>query len=136
VPTVDDFLARPLVARVATNGPTVRPVWFLWEDAAFWWLTGPWSALAKHLDQDPRVAMVVDSCDLATGRVLQVTARGSAQLRPLDRSLAERKLAKYLGPNIETWPDRFRESLTDPATGLVRLAPDRPPTLRDLSYPR
>ena len=28
---VDEFLAQPLVARVATNGPTVRPVWFLWE---------------------------------------------------------------------------------------------------------
>src|SRR5215467_4198510 len=26
---VDEFLARPLTARVATNGPTVRPAWYL-----------------------------------------------------------------------------------------------------------
>jgi hypothetical protein len=26
---INNFLAQPLVARVATNGPTVRPVWFL-----------------------------------------------------------------------------------------------------------
>jgi hypothetical protein len=42
---VDSFLAQPLTARVATNGPTVRPAWFLWEDGAFWILTGPWARL-------------------------------------------------------------------------------------------
>ncbi|GAA2570690.1 hypothetical protein GCM10010424_11970 [Streptomyces lienomycini] len=31
----DTFLRRPLTARLATGGPTVRPVWFLWEDGAF-----------------------------------------------------------------------------------------------------
>jgi hypothetical protein len=34
------FLAQPLVARVAAAGPSVRAVWFLWEEGAFWWLTG------------------------------------------------------------------------------------------------
>jgi hypothetical protein len=28
------FLAKPLVARVATAGPTARPVWFLWEEGS------------------------------------------------------------------------------------------------------
>ncbi len=36
---VDAILRRPLVARVATDGPTVRPVWFLWEESAVWWIT-------------------------------------------------------------------------------------------------
>src|SRR5690348_15522230 len=36
---LDDFLARPLVARVATHGPTVQPVWYIFEERAFWWLT-------------------------------------------------------------------------------------------------
>jgi hypothetical protein len=39
---VDAFLAQPLTARVAAAGPSVRAVWFLWEDGAFWWLTGGW----------------------------------------------------------------------------------------------
>lgn len=36
-----------------------QPLWFVWEDGAFWWLTGPWAALPRHLDHDPRVAVVV-----------------------------------------------------------------------------
>jgi hypothetical protein len=41
---VDAFLREPLTARLATGGPTVRPVWFLWEEGAFWVLTGPWAS--------------------------------------------------------------------------------------------
>ncbi len=79
---VDDFLAQPLVARVATNGPTVRPVWFLWEDGAFWWLTGSWSHLVEHLHDDPAVALVIDTCDLVTGQVRQVQAWGRLRWCP------------------------------------------------------
>jgi len=81
---LDAFLGRPLVARVAANGrhgPTVRPLWYLWEEGCFWWLTGSWSKLGGLLDVDPRVALVVDTCDLERGEVLQVTARGSARAR-------------------------------------------------------
>lgn len=44
-----------------------------------------WSALAHRLHEDPAVALVVDTCDLTTGRVLQVTASGAAEVLPLDR---------------------------------------------------
>lgn len=132
--TVDEFLALPLVAHAATSGPTVRPVWFLWDGQAFWWLTGPWSALAGHLDHDPAVALVVDTCDRSTGTVLQVTVSGHASVVPLRKDLAERKLAKYLGSDPDRWPRRSRETLDDPGTRLVTLRPDTPPALRNLSY--
>lgn len=70
---MQDDLEAFLAHRVAASGPTVRPVWFLWEDKAFWWLTGSWSALARRLQQDPAVALVVDTptdqaaLDQATG---------------------------------------------------------------------
>jgi len=64
---VDSFLAQPLTARVVTSGPTVRPTWFLWEDGAFWILTGPWATLLARAGADPSIALVVDVCDLATG---------------------------------------------------------------------
>lgn len=136
VPTLDEFLSQPLVAHVATQGPTVRPVWFLWEDDAFWWLTGPWSSLGRLLDEEPRIALVVDACDLRTGEVFQVTAHGTAEVIPLDRARAGRKLAKYLGDDVTTWPRRFREPLADPETRLVRLTSDKPLALRDMSYGR
>jgi hypothetical protein len=51
---VNEFLAKPLVARVATGDPlAVRPVWFLWEDGAFWWITGSWARLPQLLAVGP-----------------------------------------------------------------------------------
>jgi len=132
------FLARPLVARVAANtpqGPTVRPVWFLYEDGAFWWLTASsYSRLGAWLERDPRVALTVDTCDLVSGEVLAVHVTGKAAVVPLDRGRAVRTLVKYLGPAPETWPDRFRDALDDPTAGLVVLRPERQPKLRDLSF--
>jgi hypothetical protein len=79
---LDAFLALPLVARVAASGPSVRPVWFLWEERCFWWLTGSWSRLQTLLKRSPQVALVIDTCDLQTGRVLQVIASGNATVEP------------------------------------------------------
>jgi len=134
---VEEFLSRPLTARVATNGPTVRPTWFLWEDDAFWILTGTWATLPGRVRSDPAVALVVDECDLTTGTVRQVIARGRAELVPFDVPRGRRKLSRYLGADETRWDDRFRRYLhDDPAgkgTAWLRL---RPASLiaRDLSY--
>ena len=131
---VDEFLAQPLVARAATSGPDIRPVWFLWEGGgAFWWLTGSYSRLEQLLAEDSRVALVIDTCDVSEGTVFSVTCRGVAEVVPLDRARAVRKLTRYLGPE-DRWPVRFSAPLDDPATKMVRLAPDRPPRLQDRSW--
>jgi nitroimidazol reductase NimA-like FMN-containing flavoprotein (pyridoxamine 5'-phosphate oxidase superfamily) len=130
------FLAQPLTAHVAAAGPSVRPIWFLWEDGAFWWLTGGWSRLTATLKNDPRVALVVDTCHLDTGTVLQVTAEGEAEIYQLDRERARRLLRRYLGGEEARWPPRFAEgTFHDPATRLIRLEPARL-TARTLSYER
>jgi nitroimidazol reductase NimA-like FMN-containing flavoprotein (pyridoxamine 5'-phosphate oxidase superfamily) len=135
---VDQFLEQPLVARVATNGPTVRPVWFLWEKGAFWWLTGSWSRLAERLRADPAVALVVDTCDVATGSVRQVQARGHAEILPFNADRARRKLTRYLGDDPAQWDqDRFGFSATgmvgSEETEFVRLVPEQM-AVRDLSF--
>ncbi len=133
---IDAFLQEPLVGRLATSGPTIRPVWFLWEESAFWWLTGPWSSLERHLQTDAEVALVVDVCDLETGEVKQVRARGAAEVHPYDRERAYRKLSRYLGPDQSRW-DRSRFQLEDgPAEAkskFIRLAPEQLAAL-DLSF--
>ncbi|RZQ62410.1 pyridoxamine 5'-phosphate oxidase family protein [Amycolatopsis suaedae] len=134
---VDEFLTRPLTARVATNGPTVRPTWFLWEDRTFWILTGPWATLPERVRADPALALVVDECDLATGVVRQVIARGRAEILPFDIPRGRRKLTRYLGTDEAGWDPRFRDYLLgDPAekgTVWLRMSPDRL-TATDLSY--
>lgn len=135
---VSDFLDQPLVAHVAatgSNGPTVRPVWFLFEHNTLWWLTGSYSRLTDWLADDPRVAVVIDNFDANTGTVLAVTMAGNAETRPLDLNLTKRKIAKYLGHDVGRWPDRFRDVLDDAdANWLVALKPTTQPRLRDLSY--
>jgi hypothetical protein len=128
------FLAQPLVARVAAAGPSVRAVWFLWEEGAFWWLTGGWSRLPSILKADPRVALVVDTCNVASGEVLELSAEGEAEIYQLDRGRAGRILQRYLGADASRWPERFKAStFHDPATRLIRLEPTRLEAL-DLSY--
>jgi len=135
---VSDFLNKPLIARLAVsgpNGPTVRPVWFLFEDGTFWWLTGSsYSRLEALLEADARVSLVIDTCDLVTGQVLALTVSGVAEVHPFDRHRAIRKLSKYLGAEQYGWPERFREALTDPTTRMVSLRPNRQLKLRNLSY--
>jgi hypothetical protein len=134
---VDVFLSQPLTARVATNGPTVRPTWFLWEDHAFWILTGPWARLLSRVQADPALALVVDECNLTTGLVRQVIARGQAEVLPFDVLRGQRKLTRYLGTDETRWDQRFRRYLhDDPAekgTVWLRLRPDSL-TVKDLSY--
>ena len=129
---IDSFLAKPLVARLATNGPTIRPVWFLWEDGAFWIITGEWSGLPARLATDSKVSLVVDTCDLTSGEVLQVTVTGIASIEPYDDEKAYRKLSRYLGPDRTTWPSRFAAPPTS-TTAMVQVVPNRM-TTRDLSY--
>lgn len=134
---IDAFLARPLTARVATNGPTVRPTWFLWEDRAFWILTGPWAQLASLIRANPEVALVVDECDIDTGTVKQVVARGRADIVPFDIPRGRRKLTRYLGSNEEKWDQRFRDylygDLAEKGTIWLRIAPIQL-SAKDLSY--
>lgn len=136
---VDAFLGQPLVARVAVNspaGPTVRPVWFLFDDGVLWWLTGIYSRVSEWLRQDARAQIVIDTCDLDTGVVLAVTLTGRAEPRPMDAAIATRKLTKYLGADRDRWPQRFRAVLHAPSTNwLIALTPDTAPRLRDLSFP-
>ncbi|QYN22751.1 pyridoxamine 5'-phosphate oxidase family protein [Amycolatopsis sp. DSM 110486] len=132
---VDEYLAQPLTARVATDGPTVRPTWYLWEDHTFWILSGQWSHLPAHVRASPRLALTVDVCDLATGLVRQVVASGPAAVVAFDVPRGRRKLVRYLGPDEQRWDPRFRAYLNEAERGTVwvRLTPE---TLRakDLSY--
>ena len=77
------------------------------------------------------------TCNLATGLVRQVIARGRAEVLPFDVPRGRRKLTRYLGAGQARWDQRFlRYLLDDPAekgTAWFRLRPDFL-TAKDLSY--
>lgn len=123
---VGAFLARPLTARLSTDGPTVRPVWYEWEGGAFWVFSGPWARWFTRVRTEPRIALIVDTCDLATGEILQVIAHGRVEIKGWDLDRGRRMLTRYLGPDEARWPQEYRMYLaTEPVEGLswVRLAP-------------
>jgi nitroimidazol reductase NimA-like FMN-containing flavoprotein (pyridoxamine 5'-phosphate oxidase superfamily) len=132
---VEAFLALPLTAHLATTGPSIRPVWYLWEDGSFWILTGPWATLAQRIKKDPLVALVIDICDLTTGEVRQVTVKGHATVETYDPDRARRKLCRYLGPDERTWDERFVSENAGGSSGFIRVQPDSL-TARDLSFHR
>jgi nitroimidazol reductase NimA-like FMN-containing flavoprotein (pyridoxamine 5'-phosphate oxidase superfamily) len=130
----EEFLARPLTAHLATHGPHVRPVWFLWEDDAFWILTGSWSRVQRDVNRDPRVALAVDTTNLATGDTRQVLVTGRAEILPWDGDRGERMLRKYLGDDTGAWDHRFQRYLEGESGSVWLRVTTAQPKLVDLSY--
>jgi hypothetical protein len=120
---VNAFLQRPLLARVATNGPTLRPVWYLYERPTFFWLTDTSTHLHRAVLRSEPLVVVIDECDIGTGEVIHVRARGQAEIIPVDRDRAMRKFARYLGPDESLWDPRFVPSLDVPSTRMCRFTP-------------
>lgn len=135
---VDEVLARPLFAHLATaspGGPRESPVWFRWEDRALWIVGNEETdTFPARVERDPRVAVGIVDFDRESGRVHHVGVRGRASVEPFDRGRARRLLANYLGDDESAWDTRFRGVLEDPGPYVfVRVAPDSV-VVRDQSY--
>lgn len=115
---INAFLQRPLLARVATNGPTLRPVWYLYEESRFCWLTDTANFLHRAVIAREPLVFVVDVCDTLTGEVIYVRARGVGEIIAVDRDRAMRKFARYLGADQSKWDPRFIPSLDLPSTRM------------------
>jgi nitroimidazol reductase NimA-like FMN-containing flavoprotein (pyridoxamine 5'-phosphate oxidase superfamily) len=134
---LDEFLARPLFAHLATaspDGPRESPVWFLWEDDAIWIIGSRRDdSFPARLEADPRCAVGIVDFDRSTGSVHHVGVRGRATVQQFDPERAERLLLRYLGEAEATWPARFRATLGDRENVLVRVEPATV-VARDVSY--
>ncbi len=134
---LDEFLARPLFAHLATgsgDGPRESPVWFLWEGGGVWILGNRRTdTFPARIENEPRCALGIVDSDVRTGLVQHVGFRGRALVRPFDRELATRLLSRYLGGNVSRWDSRFRRSLEDPENVLIWFEPETA-VARDVSY--
>lgn len=136
---VDEFLARPLFAHLATaseEGPRESPVWFLWEDRALWIIGSRATDTFPHrIEREPRCAVGVVDFDRSIGLVQHVGLRGRATVEPFDAERARRLLSRYLGDDENAWDERFRGTLGDPDNVLIRFVP-LTVVARDQSYER
>jgi hypothetical protein len=123
---VDGFLARPLMAHLATGsdeGARDSPLWFLWEGGAMWFIGTSRDSFPHRIAQDRRCAVGVVDFDLARGRLLHVGMRGDGEVVPLDHDRLYRLLRRYLGEDRDSWNPDFRRSVVDGLELMVRLVP-------------
>ena len=101
---MDQFLGRPLIARLATSEgdhPRVLPMWFWWDGSDIWMETSPTFTNYRILRRNPQAALVVD--EAFSGFALRaVVMRGRVEIidSPRDQVMAtvRRIHARYLSP--------------------------------------
>ena len=135
-PHIDEVLARPLMAHLATSspdGPRDSPVWFLWEGGAVWLIGNHRDSFPRRIERDGRCAIGVVDFDLVGGVLLHVGMRGRAEVVPLDPARLYRLLSRYLGPDASQWNADFKRRVIDHLDLMVRFVPSSV-VARDQSY--
>lgn len=128
---IDAFLARPIIARLATvgkdNTPHVVPVWFLWKDETLWITLDQTSRKYKNLRHNPRCAVTIDET-LGGLRFMAVIMEGRAEMmiEPKAAVLEQVKTiyARYLGKEAILCPTP-QQMLSNGKHAVLRLKPDR-----------
>jgi nitroimidazol reductase NimA-like FMN-containing flavoprotein (pyridoxamine 5'-phosphate oxidase superfamily) len=129
---IDEFLSRPLLAKIATlledGSPYVNPVWFLWEDSAlllggrkgFGGVSAKW---VENLERDARVAILIDTEEYPYTRVLMT---GTAEIQdppPSNWQETDTRLTvKYVG---EEEARRYTSTLPTLPGARIRIRPEK-----------
>jgi nitroimidazol reductase NimA-like FMN-containing flavoprotein (pyridoxamine 5'-phosphate oxidase superfamily) len=126
---IDRFLARPLIARLATSEgdrPRVLPMWFWWDGSDVWMETSPTFANYRVLRRNPWAALTID--EAVSGLAMRaVVMRGQVVIidEPQEQVMAtvRRIHDRYLSPG-ERASDAGRAMQLGKHV-LLRFTPDR-----------
>ena len=124
---LDEFLARPLIARLATSlhdQPRILPMWFRWDGSSMWMETSPTFRNFEILRQNPHAALAIDE-SLGGLRLRAVIMRGSVEIidEPDDvvRDGVRRIYERYLAAAEMDGPGQ--EMMTGARHVLLRFRP-------------
>ncbi|MDA0823952.1 MAG: pyridoxamine 5'-phosphate oxidase family protein [Proteobacteria bacterium] len=119
----DAFLSEPgFIMDIATldadGGPSVAPIWFIYEDGRIWFTPRQHSDWLKNIRNDPRVALCIDETEIPYRKVV---VRGQAAV------------VHEVG-NDDKWRDRYRRIAqryipVDDANAYVDGTDDQPRAL-------
>ncbi len=121
-----NFLNEPgVLCRIATiragGGPTVAPIWFLYEDDAIYVTPRQNSVWLENIRRDPRVSMVIDEEKTGYRKVL---AEGAAEIvheigeDDVWRDLYRRIVLRYVNPD---GAEHYVQETIDQPRALIRL---------------
>lgn len=130
---MDDFLAMPYLARMATSNPTnnqphVVPVWFGWDGTALWISAFRSTRKIRELLLNPHISVVIDveSSVNPPGGITAVLMEGRAELvvepRVEMEATTEWIYSRYLGKDGVKEKDP-QSWIKDPEALLIKLVP-------------
>ena len=138
---VDELLAGPIIARLATvkpdGSPYVVPVWEYWEDGAMYIIPREKSRFMEYVKNEPRVAVsCADDVDPDHPRLLiEGTAEiveGPVKMAGRTLDIAREMVVRYAGePGLA-----YLESTIDNPRYLLRIRPDKMTTWAKGWHPR
>lgn len=127
---IDEFLAGPVIARLATvqpdGAPYIAPVWQQWDGEAMYIIPRAGSKFVEHLKREPRVAVsCADDVNPEHTRILiqgrAELVEGPAPLRGRMLEIASEMALRYMGPNGPQYVGRT----VDRPRYLVRVTPEK-----------
>jgi hypothetical protein len=130
---LDEDLRTAQVASVSAAGaPLLGSLWFAYAAGRFWFSSLGGSALPSAASSGRLVAVIVDDFSPPES-IRQVRIRGRGQIEPHDPDAVRRIYRRYLGPDVDQWPEFFRSRAEDgdrwvlwsvrPDSGLVVTSP-------------
>jgi PPOX class probable F420-dependent enzyme len=121
---LDAFLAERRLAHFATvsadGHPSIRPIWFLWAEGAFWFTTRLETRRGgREVTAGSEVAVSIASDERPYRAVV---VRGTPEVWSKDvPAWLERIAVRYGEREGKSW---LRNALTEPDRAVVRLVPD------------
>ena len=125
---VSEFLSEELrmaqVAAVSRAGlPVLGSVWFVFEDNRFWFSSHPSSPLVAAAARGADIAVLVDQFD-PPDLIRQVRVRGPARIDTHSPHRVHEIYERYLGHDVNRWPDFFRKRVDDDTWTLWSVSPN------------
>jgi len=127
---IDEFLALPLLARLATADPAtgqphVVPLWYGWDGASIWISSFRSTRKIRELQKNPRVSICVDMAEEGK-ETKAVILEGEAELITAPFELLKQQTTwvytRYLGPEGVLAKDP-QSWIADPENLLIKLTP-------------
>lgn len=144
----DAFLAGAPLARLAClkpdGSPYVIPVWYQWDGESIWFVGRQRSAWCKYIQNDPRIAVVIDSEHSPpdesgeSTEIPKVFMEGNAEIVEEPNiggrwvQVAEEMSYRYLGPN---GPEYLQGTIKQPRW-LIRMTPSNIKTWQGVGWAR
>ena len=136
---IKEFLAGPIVARLATvkpdGSPYVAPVWQYYDGKAIHFIPRERSSFVKNIKADPRICI---SCALDGAPGTRVIFEGKAEIcegpvvmKGRTLRIARQMATRYLGKNGPAYLEPTREW----PRYLVRMVPDKVTSWDGVGWP-